>query len=133
MAVTHKWCLDETILPLERRILDLCSWTGGRAETTKEDCPFLLLRLGGRAGAPWLGKHFRQPAKWWWSLSRRANIIKDMLEQYPTKLNGRSRNVVVPIVVRGQEILVLNERRAVVLAFEEAGAQFESLQWFIDE
>ena len=119
MAVAQRWCLDDTILPLERRTMDLCSWSAGRGETTKEDCAFLLLSLGGRAAAKWLGNHFRMKAHWWWKLSRRAKVIEDILEQFPcsslgsrgNKKLGLNRNVVVPIVVRGQEILVVNDRR----------------------
>ena len=67
--------------------------------------------------------------------SRRSKVIKELLDQYPPSgsIQGLSRNVVVPIVVRGQQILVRNDRRSVVLAFEESAPQFESLQWILNE
>ena len=148
MAVTQKWCLEDIILPFELRSLDLCSWSGSRAQSLKEDCGFLLLNLGGRSAHQWLSRYFRQPKRWWWSLSGTSQVIKDILSQYPSSSSsstvrriagasrgvaGLTRNVVVPIVVRGKEILVLNDRRSVTLAFEEAAAEFENLHWFLNE
>ena len=146
MAVTQKWCLEDIILPFERRSLDLCTWSGPRAQSLKEDCGFLLLNLGGRPAHQWLSRYFGQPKRWWLSLSGRSQLIQDILCEYPgvgsssprrhgatRGVVGLSRNCVVSIVVRGKEILVLNDRRSVTLAFEEATAEFENLQWFLNQ
>ena len=138
MSVSRKWCLENTVLPLERRTMDLCSWSGGQASTTKEDHGFLLLSLAGRSADPWLHLHFGKKPKWWWYRSGRSKLIRELLDQYPvsrskgTKLSLSSK-VVVPIEVRGHQILVLNDRRSVVLAFEESAPQFESLEWILNE
>ena len=109
MAVTQKWCLEDIILPFERRSLDLCTWSGPRAQSLKEDCGFLLLNLGGRSAHQWLSRYFRQPKRWWWSLSGTSQVIQDILDQYPNNavrgrpgcsrgVTGLSRHVVVRIV-----------------------------------
>ena len=134
MSVSLKWCLDGSVLPFERHSMDLCSWSDGQAQTTKEDIGFLLLSLAGRKADPWLHPHFGESPKWWWHHSRRSKVIKELLDQYPASgIRGLTRNVVVPIVVRGQQILVRNDRRSVVLAFEESAPQFESLEWILKE
>ena len=135
MSVKLKWCLEDTILPLERRSMDLCSWSDGQAQTTKEDIGFLLLSLAGRKADPWLHPHLGQRPKWWWHHSRRSKVIKELLGQYPASgsIQGLSTNSVVPIVVREQQILVRYDRRSVVLAFEESAPQFESLEWILKE
>ena len=144
MAVVQRWCLEgpeNIVLPLQPQTLDLCSWSAGRAETTKENCSFLCLQLGGRPAAQWLSRHLGQSPKWWWYHSRRSKVIEDIVGQFPcsalgsraNKKLGLSRNVVVPIVVRGQEILVVNDRRKLTFAFEESAPRFESLLWFLKE
>ena len=146
MAVSQKWCLEDIILPLERRSLDLCTSSGQQAQCQKEDCGFLLLNLGGRPAHQWLSRYFGQPKRWWLSLSGSSQLIQDILCEYPgvgsnaprthgatRGVIGLSRSCVVSIVVRGKEILVLNDRRSVTLAFEEATAEFENLQWFLNQ
>ena len=102
MSVSLKWCLEDTILPLERRSIDLCSWSEGQAQTTKEDIGFLLLSLSGRKADPRLHTYFGEHTKWWWYHSGRSKLIKDLVNQYPasgsTVTRGLRRNCVVPIV-----------------------------------
>ena len=120
----------------------------GVAHRVSSDLQHVLLvtdSLAGRAADKWLGHNFRKSARWWWSLSRTSEVIKGILGQYPKKLLDRSAGRRLEGHQRslsqrgctncceGQEIPVLNDRRAVTLAFEESAAQFENLHWFLNE
>ena len=145
-AIVQKWCLlgprhEDIVMPLELKTLDLCSWTSGRAEAMKEDQQFLCLDLGGRAADPWLSRHLGMEYRWWWTQSRQSKVVQDILAEFPcstlghagNKRLGLSQNVAVPIIVKGVELLVLNNRRRLTLVFAQQDPRFEGFLWFLDQ
>ena len=72
-----------------------------------------------------------KPSRWWKSHGREQPLIQEFLEaitpgKYP-------RDTVMPIVLRGKEILCRYMRASPTLAFFADKPDFESLEWFLRE
>ena len=135
--VQKKWCLGNTILPLETRSLDLVDLDDLLPEDDAEDTPFLLLNLKTTGNPEWLEKHLQMPRGWWRKGGRAMPLMKEILEAFPVvdkkRTLANTAKIVVPIKVRGKVFLVLNDRRTLTLAFHEETSDFESLEWFLQE
>ena len=143
VSVERLWCAAGYPLPLQPRVLDLVAVNQGKAEVLRPDGEFLLLDLKVSQYCSWLDKALAKPPRWWWQHGFHQRLIQEIIQAIPgtkalrngklQKVPGMSANTVVKIVVRDTEVLVLNNRKAVTLAFDAGtfdGKQ--DLQWILD-
>ena len=121
--VQQQWCVGGLALRLEREPMTLMD------EASAQD--FLLLSLKSTGDLEWLNKYLEKPSRWWKSHGREQPLIQEFLEaitpgKYPP-------NTVMPIVLRGKEILCRYMRASPTLAFFADKPDFESLEWFLRE
>ena len=111
--VQQLWCVGGLALPLERETMDLLNSRGEDIGNARQE--FLLLPLKTTGDLEWLNKFLEKPSRWWKSHGRRQPLIQEFLQaitprQYPP-------NTVMPIVLRGKEILCRYMRASPTLAF----------------
>ena len=130
-VVQRLWCVGKHALPLQPRVLDLVVVTGdGKQETLTSDAHFRMLPLKVSQYNTWLGRALKMPVRWWWQHGFDQPLIQEMFQAIPgsSKLAGVSKNMVVNIAVRGKEVMVLNNRKAVALAFGATTFDGQDLQ-----
>ena len=144
VSVERRWCVAGYPLPLQPRVLDLVIVNEGKAEVLRADAEFLLLDLKVSQHCSWLGKALAKPVRWWWMHGFHQRLIQEIIQAIPgvhhlsrngklQKVPGMSANMVVKIVVRDTDMLVLNNRKAVTLAFDaETFDGKQDLQWILD-
>ena len=144
VSVERLWCAAGFPLPLQPRVLDLVAVNQGKAEVLRPDAEFLLLDLKVSQYCSWLDKALAKPPRWWWQHGFHQRLIQEIIQAIPgthelnkngklQKVPGMSANTVVKIVVRDTEVLVLNNRKAVTLAFDaETFDGKQDLQWILD-
>ena len=132
--VQQKWTLGDRALPLERKVLDLVDISKNPPECREQDVWFLLLSLKTSGEALWLTEYLGEKTKWWRNVGHSVRLMQELSQSYPKRAKGLvSSDTVIPIIVRGKEILVLNCRACPTLAFVESTGDFETLAWFIGE
>ena len=138
-VVQRLWCVGNQILPLQRKVLDLVVITSdGRLESVLDDTEFLLLPLKVSQGSKWLDEYLEKPPKWWWFNGHHQPLIQELLKAIPgtggtlSKRAGLSKRNLVKIVVRGREVVVMNNRKAVTLAFNATTFDGQDLQWILE-
>ena len=135
--VQKKWCLGNTVLPLETRTFDYVDFHHLLPESDGDECSFLLLSLKATGDCQWIDKYFERPRGWWRSSGRAMPLMQEILKAFPSggrqKVAAYTSKTVVPIKVRGKAIVVLNDRRSLALAFDEQDPNWENLQWFLEE
>ena len=138
-VVQRLWCVGNQVLPLKRCVLDLVGFaSGGRPETILEDTEFFLLPLKVSQHDRWLDEYLEKPTKWWWLNGRHQPLIQEVLQAIPgtggkwQKRAGLSKRNLVKIVVRGREVVVMNNRKAVTLAFSATTFDGQDLQWILE-
>ena len=130
----QKWTLGDRALPLERKVLDLVDPSQNPPECREQDVGFLLLSLKTSEQALWLTEYLGQKTKWWRNVGHSVPLMQELVQSYPKRSKGLlSSDTVIPIIVRGKEILVLNRRASPTLAFVESKGDFETLAWFLGE
>lgn len=144
VSVERLWCVAGYPLPLQPRVLDLVGLENGKAEVLRPDAEFLLLDLKVSQYCSWLDKALAKPPRWWWQHGFDQRLIQEMIQAIPgthklnkngnlQKVPGMSMNMVVKIVVRDKEVLVLNNRKAVTLAFDATAFDGQQdLQWILN-
>ena len=133
-VVLQKWALGEHVLPLERQVLDLVDASQSPPECREQDVGFLLLSLKTSEQALWLTEYLGQKTKWWRNVGHSVPLMQELVQSFPKRSKGLlSSDTVIPIIVRGKEILVLNRRSSPTLAFVESKGDFETLAWFLGE
>ena len=133
-VVQQKWALGDHVLPLERQVLDLVDPSQHPPECREQDLGFLLLSLKTIDKALWLTEYLGVRSSWWRQLGLRQPLMQEMARGFPKRVKGLlSAQMVIPIIVRGKEILVVNRRSPVTMAFVESKSDFESLTWFLGE
>ena len=86
----------------------------------------------------WLSEHLRLASTWWLLNSRKVPLLQELLKQIEGK-NMRSKRatstcrLVVSILLRDHVLLVLNDARAPILAFDANEPNFAALEWFVNE
>ena len=135
-VVQRLWCVGNQVLPLKRGVLDLVGFASdGRPETILEDTEFFLLPLKVSQHDSWLDKVLDKSARWWWQHGAYQPLIQEMLQAIPgtggkwQKRAGLSKRNLVKIAVRGREVIVMNNRKAVTLAFNATTFDGQDLQW----
>ena len=132
--VQQKWTLGDRALPLERKVLDLVDPSQNPPECRLQDVGFLLLSLKTSEQALWLTEYLGESSRWWRQVGHRQPLMQEIAQSYPKRAKGLlSSDTVIPIIVRGKEILVLNRRASPTLAFVESKGDFETLAWFLGE
>ena len=135
--VQQKWTLGDRALPLERKVLDLVDPSQNPPECREQDVGFLLLSLKTSEQALWLTEYLGQKTKWWRNVGHSVPLMQELVRQgiggYPKRSRQGLGEAVIPIIVRGKEILVLNRRSSPTLAFVESKGDFETLAWLIGE
>ena len=115
-------------------MLDLVDPSQNPPECREQDVGFLLLPLKTSEQALWLTEYLGEKNKCWRLVGHRQPLMQEIVQCYPKRAKGlMSSGTVMPIIVRGKEILVLNRRASPTLAFVESKGDFESLAWFLGE
>ena len=134
----QKWCLGGRALPLlhwKASKVDLHEVTG---EADVDEAPLLLLNFKATADMEWLSEHLRLASRWWLLNSRKVPLLQELLKQIEGK-NIRAKRaastckLVVNILLRDKVVLVLNDARAPILAFDANEPNFAALEWFVKE
>ncbi len=137
----HRLCLGEIPVPLVQRDMgleDLHNLCGG----DKEDQQFLVVKLGASKDLRWLEKHLQLPNKFWRARSIEVPLLQELrkgISDGKAKFrkpghfrDPRRPNVVVPLQVRGFQVLVQNNSGSLAIAVKP-GEEVEVLQWFLGE
>ena len=115
--------------------VDLHEVTG---ETDVDEAPLLLLNFKATADMEWLSEHFRLASRWWLLNSRKVPLLQELLKQIEGK-NIRAKRaastckLVVSILLREEVVLVLNDARAPILAYDANEPNFAALEWFVKD
>ena len=77
------------------------------------------------------------PARWWWQHGFDQPLIQETRQAIPGTRGmqskaGLSKNIVVKIAVRGKEVMVMNNRKAVTLAFNATDFDGQDLEWILE-
>ena len=76
------------------------------------------------------------PVRWWWQHGMKLPLIQEMLRAIPGfpghRAAGASNNMVVKIVVRGKDVMVMNNCKAVTLPLDATTFDGQELQWILD-
>ena len=134
----QKWCLGGRALPLlhwNASKVDLHEVTG---EAEVDEAPLLLLNFKATADMEWLSEHLRLASRWWLLNSRKVPLLQELLKQIERKNIKAKRaastcKLVVGILLRDTVVLVLNDARAPILAFDANEPNFAALEWFVKE
>ena len=134
----QKWCLGGRALPLlhwKASKVDLHEVTG---EADVDEAPLLLLNFKATADMEWLSEHLRLASRWWLLNSRKVPLLQELLKQIEKKNIKAKRaastcKLVVGILLRDKVVLVLNDARAPILAFDANEPNFAALEWFVKE
>ena len=139
MALIQKqWCLGGRALPLvpwRASKVDLHGITG---EQDVDEARVLLLNFKATADMEWLSEHLRLQSRWWLLNSRKVPLLQELLKQIEGK-NTRSKRaasrcrLVVSILLRDHVLLVVNDARAPIFAFDANEPNFAALEWFVNE
>ena len=86
----------------------------------------------------WLSEHLRLASRWWLLNSRKVPLLQELLKQIERKNIKAKRaastcKLVVGILLRDKVVLVLNDARAPILAFDANEPNFAALEWFVKE
>ena len=123
------------LVPWKADKVDLHGVTG---EADADEAPLLLLSLKATADTEWLSEHFRLRKRWWLLNSRKVPLLQELLKQIDwknlkAKKAGSTCKLVVGIKLRDTVLLVLNNARAPILAFDANEPHLSSLAWFVNE
>ena len=138
VLIQEKWCLGGRALPLvpwKAVTVDLHGVTG---EADVDEARLLLLNFKATADMEWLSEHLRLQSRWWLLKSRKVPLLQELLKQIEGK-NMRSKQaastcrLVVSILLRDHVLLVLNDARAPILAFDANEPHFAAIEWFVNE
>ena len=134
----QKWCLGGRALPLlhwTASKVDLHEVTG---EADVDSAHLLLLNFRATADMEWLSEHVRLASRWWLLNSRKVPLLQELLKQIKRK-NSKAKKaastckLMVGILLRDKVVLVLNDARAPILAFDANEPNFAALEWFVKE
>ena len=124
--VQQQWCVGGLALPLERATMTLLDGQGGETETE-----VLLLSLKVSGEVRWLDKFLEKPVRWWQGHGRTQPLMQEFLQALSPQKG--TPNTVLPIKLRGKEILCRLARTSPTLAFLADKPDFEGLEWFLVE
>ena len=136
--IQKKWCLGRRALPLvpwKASKVDLHGVTG---EADVDEARLLLLNFKATANMEWLSEHLKLRSTWWLLNSRKVPLLQELLKQIEEK-NIRAKSaastcrLVVSILLRDHVLLVLNDARAPILAFDANEPNLAALEWFVNE
>ena len=125
--------------------MPLLHWTASKVdlhevtgEADVDDAPLLLLNFRATADMEWLSEHLRLASRWWLLNSRKVPLLQELLKQIERKNIKAKRaastcKLVVGILLRDKVVLVLNDARAPILAFDANEPNFAALEWFVKE
>ena len=136
--IQKQWCLGGRALPLvpwTASKVDLHEVTG---EQDVDEARVLLLNFRATADMEWLSEHLKLPSRWWVFKSRKVPLLQELLKHIEAKNTGAKKaastcKLVVSILLRDHVLLVLNDARAPILAFDAIEPNFASLEWFVNE